>query len=66
MNLDLVRRAIEERGWSNVARSSGVDRVTLHRCFGNRRARYKPSLRTLEATLSVLGLEITITEKRSC
>ena len=58
-----IREAIERIGWSETARLSGVDRTTLHRCFG-RNGRGHPALATIERVLPHVGLELTVTEAR--
>lgn len=52
-----IREAIEREGWSKTADRSGVDRVTLHRCFG-KNGRGHPTLTTVERVLPHVGLEL--------
>lgn len=52
-----LRAAIKQIGWSETARRSGCDRVTLHRAFG---PRGNPKLSTIVAVLPVVGLNISL------
>lgn len=58
----IVRAAIQRVGWSETARRAGVDRVTLHRCFGARPNGRGPQLSTLLAILPHVGLSLTVKE----
>jgi DNA-binding phage protein len=57
--LDGMRAAIKRVGWSETARRSGVDRVTLHRVFGEGG---NPKLSTIEKVAPHVGVAITIGE----
>lgn len=59
--IEQIRAAIARVGWSETARRSGVDRVTLHRCFGNS-GNQNPKLATIEAVLPHVGLRLAVTE----
>lgn len=63
--LATVRARIQSVGWSETARRSGINRVTLHRCFGER-ARNDPGLETIVAVLPHVGLELAATESPQC
>jgi len=54
-----IRAAITAMGWSETARRSGVDRVTLHRVFGEN-GRGHPTLETIERVLPTLGLNLVV------
>lgn len=62
-----IREGIVRIGWSETARRSGINRVTLYRTFGNMRTLCKgprgpqgPSLETILAVLPVIGLRLWV------
>lgn len=59
-----IRAGIERVGWSETARRSGVDRVKLHRTFGERMGHGNPRLELLLAVLPHVGLSLSVTERR--
>jgi DNA-binding phage protein len=59
--VEQIRAAIERIGWSETARRSGVNRVTLHRCFG-KNGREHPTMTTIERVLPHIGLRIAVEE----
>lgn len=59
----ILRAAIVRTGWSETARRSGVNRVTLHRCFPHRGSGTNPSLATIAAVAGALSLQLTVSER---
>jgi DNA-binding phage protein len=64
--LNQLGDAVADAGWTATARRSGVDRVTLHRLFGNMpgRTTNAPNFATLCLIAEALGLELTVRPKR--
>jgi DNA-binding phage protein len=59
-----IRAGIVRVGWSEVARRSGMHRITLHRCFG-KNGRGRPTLATIERVLPHIGLQLAIVEAKN-
>jgi DNA-binding phage protein len=57
-----IKAALRDRNLSEVAKESGISRQTIYdSVLGNA----SPTLRTVEALCSVLGIEIDVTRMRS-
>lgn len=58
--LNQIEAGIRRVGWGEVARLSGLRRENLHRAFGAKTN--SPNLRTIQAVLPHIGLELTVRE----